>query len=65
VQDPLLGGVLRLQLDDQSLDLGAEVLISESNWKGTILPDTEHGCDYCFIPAVPPEGNQALIQERP
>jgi hypothetical protein len=51
-RDPLLGSVLRLKLEDEASLGNSELLISESTWQGRIEPDTEHGCDYCFVPAA-------------
>jgi hypothetical protein len=48
VRDDLLGGTLRIRLDDA--EPGNPVLIfSESEWSGRIVPDFHHGCDFCLV----------------
>ena len=42
--DATLGNVLQITIDD-----GSEVIISETDWKGLIVPDRVHGCDFSFF----------------
>jgi hypothetical protein len=42
--DPTLGNCLRIAIVDPE-SVGVELLLRESEWSGTIAPDTEHGCD--------------------
>ncbi len=41
--DPILGNCLRVTIDDPEAT-GVELLLRESEWKGTITPDTTYGC---------------------
>jgi hypothetical protein len=51
VTDRRLGKSLRIRLDEEFLEEGLyDVLLVESEWNGAILPDSEFGCDCCFIP---------------
>lgn len=51
VIDRRLGRSLQISLDEEYLEEGLyDVLLVESEWKGAILPDSEFGCDCCFIP---------------
>lgn len=51
VTDKRLGKALSVQLDREYLDSGFyDLLLVESEWNGAILPDSEFGCDCCFIP---------------
>jgi len=49
-EDPDLAAVLRIQPDDFHEGM-PEIIIRERTWKGRVIPDLHHGCDYCFIPA--------------
>ena len=42
--DERLGRVLRISLDD-----GSEIIISENEWQGLVVPDNTHACDYSEI----------------
>jgi hypothetical protein len=46
-----LGPVLRIRLTSVSGAGETDVIISEQEWNGHIVPDSHYGCDYCFIPA--------------
>ena len=48
-RDDDLGNILRIKSDSSEACEG-EVLLSEGDWQGRIIPDLEHGCRYCFIP---------------
>ncbi|MEQ8788803.1 MAG: hypothetical protein RIC55_21000 [Pirellulaceae bacterium] len=48
--DQRLGKSLRLDVDDDYQEGCYELLFVESEWNGAILPDSEFGCDCCFIP---------------
>ena len=48
LQDKHLGSILRISLDGD-LPGGPEIIITESEWRGEILPDRHYGCDYCLI----------------
>lgn len=50
-RDELLGNVLRIRLDATHGDGNPVILLSEQEWDGQILRDTEHGCDFCFHPS--------------
>ena len=45
-QDDRLGRILRIPASDCQTD----IVISENQWEGRIIPDFEHGCRYCFVP---------------
>ncbi len=49
-RDNTVGNVLRINFDDSEPGRPS-LLIEESRWKGRIIPDLQHGCDYCLIPA--------------
>ena len=48
-RDPSLGNILRVKLDNQEESGNADFVISEAQWRDRIIPDVEHGCDFCFI----------------
>jgi hypothetical protein len=43
--DPTIGKCLRIALDDPASG-PLEILLSEQNWSGEIVPDTTHGAEY-------------------
>ena len=48
-RDDALGNVLIITATNpQSVD--PKLIISEQEWKGRIIPDLEHGCEFCIIP---------------
>jgi hypothetical protein len=47
-RDDQLGPVLRIVLDEPALG-NPEIIVSESDWRGLILPDTQYGCDFCLV----------------
>jgi hypothetical protein len=50
-RDRRLGPVLRVLLDSEYAEPGFyDLLLVESEWNGAILPDTQFGCDRCFMP---------------
>jgi hypothetical protein len=50
VTDPRLGKTLRIELDEKYEGGFYELFLVEAEWNGAILPDSEFGCDCCFIP---------------
>jgi hypothetical protein len=48
--DAQLGPVLRIQLNRDRSPAETDVIISEREWCGRVVPDTLYGCDFCFIP---------------
>lgn len=46
-----LGPILRVRLTSVSGAGETDMIISEKEWNGRIVPDSHYGCDYCFIPA--------------
>ena len=48
--DELLGPVLRIRLRKGKSPGETDLIISEREWNGRILPDSLHGCDFSFIP---------------
>jgi hypothetical protein len=49
--DPCLGFALRIQLDDSEALGYQQLLISETEWDGEIVPDVANGCDFLFTPS--------------
>jgi hypothetical protein len=49
-QVPTVGNVLRIVPDAAAANAFTDILLSESEWRGKITADTEHGCDYLFRP---------------
>ena len=48
--DELLGPILRIRLKQGQSTGETDLIISEKEWQGRILPDSLHGCDFSFIP---------------
>jgi hypothetical protein len=48
--DERLGPALRIRLNRDKSPGETDVILSEKEWKGRIVPDTLYGCDFCFIP---------------
>jgi hypothetical protein len=49
-EDPLLGNVLTVHLDEE--EFGAtpvQLMIRESEWSGLVVADLRQNCDYCFL----------------
>lgn len=53
--DSQLGNVLRIRPDGCG-EGDAEILISESEWEGLVVPDRLNECDFCFF-QVPSDEN--------
>ena len=47
--DELLGAVLRIPLKRGKSPGETDLIISEREWDGRVLPDSLHGCDFLFI----------------
>ena len=48
-RDDKLGIVLKIVAFDQEPG-EPKLIVSEQAWNGRIIPDIEHGCDFCMIP---------------
>lgn len=48
-RDASLGNILRIWMDDGATS-GACLIVAERGWDGRVVPDSEFGCDYRFIP---------------
>jgi hypothetical protein len=66
--DATLGPVLALRLEGEEKHGLPELLFSETRWTGEICPDTQHGCEYCFVPSTaakkPPRTNRGSRRRR-
>jgi hypothetical protein len=51
LSDRRLGNALSVRIDDECQEGFYDLLLVESEWNGAILPDSEFGCDCCFIPS--------------
>jgi hypothetical protein len=49
-EDELLGPVLRIPLKKGKSPSQTDLIVSEVEWNGRVLPDPLHGCDFSFIP---------------
>jgi hypothetical protein len=59
--DELLGPVLRIRLNRDKSPSETDVVISEKEWNGRVVPDSLYGCDFCFIPG---QGSRGARSER-
>lgn len=48
--DPAMGKVLKIRIDGGHLQGTPEIILSEKDWVGRIIPDFHYGCRYLFIP---------------
>lgn len=53
--DTNLGNVLKIR-PDGCTDGDAEIIVSESDWDGLVVPDRLNGCDFCFF-QLPDDSN--------
>lgn len=56
-EDDDLGGVLHITLDSPGGMSDVDVFISESQWKGQIVTDSDLDCDFCFVPDLDEEAD--------
>ena len=50
-RDDTLGNVLRIS--GLKAEPGApEIILTENDWDGRIIPDLKNGCHFCFIPTA-------------
>ena len=49
-RDDRLGNILRIDPTDPQPG-SPQLILTESEWKGRIIPDLHYGALYCFIPA--------------
>jgi hypothetical protein len=53
-RDDLLGNVLRIPVEGDSPGK-PDVVLAEEDWNGSIIEDSQYGCDYCIV--LLPESN--------
>ena len=49
-RDDKLGNILRISSEGEEPG-SPDLILTEKSWTGRIIPDFEHGCQFCFIPA--------------
>ena len=47
LQDDILGDSLRIAVENELGNL--EFFIAAKDWDGQIIPDFEHGCEFCIV----------------